>query len=120
MFSEEVCHLKYDNHFVSPSGAWFHPNYINLRIRMVHATDGESLQVLCRLLVKHESAMSRWSRKGSLSRAWYDPLRSITNTVIAMVLLRGTVQLGRNIYSGFRKSKLVHTWKMTSSHSGTP
>jgi len=94
MSSEEVCHLKYDHHFVSPSGAWFHLNHIDLRIRMVHATTGESSQILCRLLGKHGSAMSRWSRKGRLSRAWYDPLRSITNTDISLVLLRGTVQLG--------------------------
>ena len=98
MSSEEICHFKYDHHFVSPSGARFHPNYLDLRIRMVHTTAGKSSQILCRLLGKHGSATSRWSRKGGLSRAWYDALRSIPNMVTSSVLLRGTVQLG--IYPG--------------------
>jgi len=94
MSSEEICHFKYDHHFVSPTGARFHPNHINLRIRVVHATAGQSSQIFCRWLSKHGSAMSRRSRKGSLSRAWYAALRGITDTVISLVLLRETVQLG--------------------------
>ena len=113
--SEEIGHFKYNHHFVSPTGARFHPNHIDLRIWMVHATAGQSSQILCRWLCKHGGATSRWSRKGSLSRAWHDALRSITDTVISLVLL-GNGQV-RDI---FRKGKSVHTWKMTSSRSGTP
>jgi len=64
---------------------------------MVHAIAGQSSQILCHWLGKHGSAVSRWSRKGSLSRA-YDPLRSKTNMVISLVLLQGTVKL--QIHSG--------------------
>lgn len=100
MPSKEICHFKYDQHFVSPSGTRFHPDHMNLRIRMVHATARESSQIICRRLGKDGRAISRWSRKGSLSRARYDALRSITtgNVVISLVLLRGVVRLG--IYSG--------------------
>jgi len=97
MSSEEICHFKYDHHFVSSSSARLHPNHINLRIRMMHATAGQSSQILCRWLGKHGGAVSRWSRKGSLSRAWYDAL-SITNLTISLVLLQGTAKL--RIHSG--------------------
>ena len=87
MSLDEICHFQYNHHFVSPTGALFHPNHINLRIRMVHAVAGESSHILSRCLGNHGSAMSQWSRKSSLSRAWHDALRGITDTVISLVLL---------------------------------
>ena len=96
--SEEISYFQFNHHFVSSSGARFHPNRINLRIWMVHPTASQPSQTLCRWLRKHRSAMTRRVSKGSLSKDWYSALRSITNAVISLVLLRGTVQLG--IYSG--------------------
>ena len=96
--SEEACHFKYDHNFKSLSGTWFHSNHVNLRTRVVHTTARELSQVLCRrLLARRGGAVSRWTRKGRLARAWYEVAnvpRSVAKVIISLVHLQGTAQQG--------------------------
>lgn len=65
---------------------------------MVHATARELSQVLyCRLLARRGGAVSQWTRKGMLARAWYEVAnvpRSVAKVIVSLVHLQGTVQQG--------------------------
>ena len=83
---EDIYNFKHNNHHISPGGAWFHANHINLRIGVVHIMAGESSEILCRWLAK--ALLSQWVERGDLDGVWYNNLRTIPRKAFSFVSLQ--------------------------------
>ena len=85
------------------SGARFHADYANLRVRMVQVTACKSSEILCCWLTGKRDPVSKSIRKRGLRRAWCN-IRRVANIGIFSILLR------RNITSAMHAGEKLGTY----------
>ena len=73
-------------------GTWFHAEQVDMRIGMAQAMNSKSSEILGWLAGSMEP-MSKWIKKGILSRATCNMLRRVPVMEVFLMLLRRSVQL---------------------------